>query len=409
MLIRTCSVAVLVLWLVAAPSGAEARVIHVTTLELAGPPSVCRLDEAILNANDDTENYLCEPGEGDDVIRFEVQGTIELDEELPSITDTLAIEGPGADLLTISGSGLTRVLSVAPGVSLTLSGVTIAGALAPAGAPGGGLQVLAGADVTLQDCVFSGNAAASGGAVSITQGALRVERCTFVGNDATAGATGAGGAIRNDRSQVEIVNSTFSDNTSGAGRGAAVATLGAGATTRIHSTSVIGNGTTGAGGALERDADASVFLTHTLLAAAAAGLHCGVPTPTSEGYNLADDTSCGLVGAGDVQGVASAGVEPLANNGGPSETHALVPGSVAIDAGDSSCFDTDQTTLLATDQRGVGFPRRTDGDGMLGARCDIGAFEVPEPASGAGATVAALTLAALVRRRGRRAGPRPAR
>lgn len=354
MLIRTCSVAVLVLWLVAAPSGAEARVIHVTTLELAGPPSVCRLDEAILNANDDTENYLCEPGEGDDVIRFEVQGTIELDEELPSITDTLAIEGPGADLLTISGSGLTRVLSVAPGVSLTLSGVTIAGALAPAGAPGGGLQVLAGADVTLQDCVFSGNAAASGGAVSITQGALRVERCTFVGNDATAGATGAGGA-------------------------------------------------------LERDADASVFLTHTLLAAAAAGLHCGVPTPTSEGYNLADDTSCGLVGAGDVQGVASAGVEPLANNGGPSETHALVPGSVAIDAGDSSCFDTDQTTLLATDQRGVGFPRRTDGDGMLGARCDIGAFEVPEPASGAGATVAALTLAALVRRRGRRAGPRPAR
>jgi len=406
LLIRTCSVAVLVLWLVAAASGAEARVIRVTTLELAGPPSVCRLDEAIQNANDDTENYLCDRGEGDDVIRFEVVGAIELDEELPSITDTLAIEGPGADLLTISGSGVTRVLSVAPGVSLTLSGVTIAGGLAPAGAAGGGLQVLAGADVTLQDCVFSGNAAAWGGAVSVTQGALRVERCTFVGNDATAGA---GGAIRNERSQVEIVNSTFSDNTSGAGRGAAVATLGAGAMTRIHSTSVVGNGTTGAGGALARDADASVFLTHTLLAAAAAGLHCGVPAPTSEGYNLADDTSCGLVGTGDVQGVASAGVEPLANNGGPSETHALAPGSVAIDAGDSSCFDTDQTTLLATDQRGVGFPRRTDGDGMLGARCDIGAFEVPEPAAGAGATVAALALAALVRRRGRRAGPRPAR
>jgi hypothetical protein len=380
---------------------ADARVILVTTLEPEAPPAECELDEAILNANDDTENFLCERGEGGDVIRFEVEGTIELDGELPIIEDTLAIEGPGADLLTISGGGLTRVLSVAPGVSLTLSGITIAGGLAPAGEVGGGLQMLAGANVTLQDCVFSGNAAASGGAVSVTEGMLRVERCTFVGNDATAGAAGAGGAIRNDRSQVEIVNSTFSDNASGAGRGAVIATLGAGATTRIHSTSVVGNGTTGAGGALERDADASVFVTHTLFAAAAAGSHCGVPAPTSEGYNLADDPSCQLLGTGDVQGVPNAGVEPLANNGGATDTHALAAGSVAIDAGDSSCFDTDQATLLATDQRGIGFPRRANGDGVLGARCDIGAFEVPEPASAAGAAVAVLVLAALGGRRGR--------
>jgi hypothetical protein len=57
---------------------------------------------------------------------------------------------------------------------------------------------------------------------------------------------------------------------------------------------------------------------------------------------------------------------PLANNGGPTFTHALLRGSPAIDAGDD-------TNAPATDQRGIARPR--DGDGNRVAVIDIGAFE----------------------------------
>ena len=57
---------------------------------------------------------------------------------------------------------------------------------------------------------------------------------------------------------------------------------------------------------------------------------------------------------------------PLADNGGFNFTHALYPGSPAIDAGDPA-------NCPATDQRG--FPRPIDGDGVDGPRCDMGAYE----------------------------------
>lgn len=61
------------------------------------------------------------------------------------------------------------------------------------------------------------------------------------------------------------------------------------------------------------------------------------------------------------------GLAPLVNNGGPTRTHALLPGSPAIDHGNSSASVTN-------DQRGPGFPRVV-GTGVIGATADIGAFE----------------------------------
>jgi hypothetical protein len=62
----------------------------------------------------------------------------------------------------------------------------------------------------------------------------------------------------------------------------------------------------------------------------------------------------------------------LANNGGPTQTYALVPGSPAIDASGTDCTDANGDPL-PTDQRGR--PRMVDGDGGGTAACDIGAFE----------------------------------
>ena len=64
---------------------------------------------------------------------------------------------------------------------------------------------------------------------------------------------------------------------------------------------------------------------------------------------------------------------PLKNNGGPTQTHALVAGSPAIDAGDPGGCRDSSGALLQTDQRG--FPRNVDGNNDGTARCDIGAVE----------------------------------
>ena len=88
-------------------------------------------------------------------------------------------------------------------------------------------------------------------------------------------------------------------------------------------------------------------------------------TITSDGYNLSSDDGGGfLIGPGD-QINTDPMLGPLQDNGGPTLTHALLPGSPAIDAGDPSF-----TPPPFYDQRGPGFDRVVNG------RIDIGSFEV---------------------------------
>ena len=68
---------------------------------------------------------------------------------------------------------------------------------------------------------------------------------------------------------------------------------------------------------------------------------------------------------------------PLTNNGGPTETRALLHGSPAIDAGNPATPGSGGNACEATDQRGVARPQDGDADGV--ATCDIGAFERSRP------------------------------
>ena len=76
---------------------------------------------------------------------------------------------------------------------------------------------------------------------------------------------------------------------------------------------------------------------------------------------IGDVTEHALACEAILRAVADAGLDSLANNGGPTLTHALLAGSPAIDAADNA-------VCPATDQRGVARPQ--------GPGCDIGAFEL---------------------------------
>ena len=92
------------------------------------------------------------------------------------------------------------------------------------------------------------------------------------------------------------------------------------------------------------------------------------PPPYSKGFLVTGDYVVGGVDLTEQANPIDPKFGPLANKGGPTKTHALLAGSLAIDKGDNAA-------LPPTDQRGIGFPRKKDGDGNGTKFVDIGAFE----------------------------------
>jgi hypothetical protein len=368
---------------------AAAATIEVTTLQDNAAAGECELDEAITNANQDTQNFGCDTGDGADLIVFDgnLDGTLVLDGALPTITETLTIRGRGPDRIRISGGGLFQPLAVAPGVSLTLESIQIREGAAP---NGGALAIQNGADVVLRECRIAANDAANGAGIDLDRGTLRIERCLLDGNV----ASGDGGALRNRGGEVHVVNSTFSNNAADQGGAILVQDNAGPGLVELRSVTFAGNEASDGSGVFV-GGSSEVAAQHTLFAQPQESGHCAGPL-TSLDWNLSDDASCDLTGDHDLDDVA-AGLAALADNGGPTGTHRLQPGSAAIDAGDLACRDVDGSELLV-DQRGEGFPRRRDGDGLPGSFCDLGAYEVPEPGAAAGAAAAGLALAALARR-----------
>jgi predicted outer membrane repeat protein len=208
-----------------------------------------------------------------------------------------------------------------------------------AGDTGGGIY-FEGSSMTFNASVISGNRAGiNGGGLYFETGVGTLTNDTFGAN--TAGSDG-GGVYNDSDSALTLVNDTLNLNAAATGSG------------------VFGsiNGPT--------------FLGNTLVAGApsGAGTLFGGSKLTSLGHNLSSDKSgTFLTAAGDLTNITNPKLGPLQDNGGPTFTFALLPGSPAIDAGDDSLGGL----TPSTDQRGVLRPQ--DGGSGLGAHVDIGAFE----------------------------------
>ncbi len=159
------------------------------------------------NANADADTIQFDPAV------FSVVSTIPVSSEL-DVTQPVVIQGPGADLLTVSGQDATRIVYVNSGASLELSDITLAHGRVSGYGVGGALSFL-GTQLALLRCKFLGNQceAAAGVCYLTGSGSTVVSDCVFSGN-ATIGVIGPGegGCVYIDSGSLQLRRSFFSEN-----------------------------------------------------------------------------------------------------------------------------------------------------------------------------------------------------
>jgi hypothetical protein len=352
--------------LCAVATSARATTITVINTNDSGPGS---LRQALADANNgDTIDF-------DPALKGQ---TITLTSGELAIDKNITITGPGANLLVVSrvqNASPFRVFHVLPAHTAIIQGLTISNGLAQPGFGGG---ILNEGSATVGNCAVSGNSAtASGGGIfsgysSESATTLIIESSTLNGNF----AGDYGGAIANfSFGTVTILNSTLSGNTAEFAGGAIVSFAGnQPASVFLSNSTLAGNTCPFHGGGISNartgSAPAVVEIGNTVLKKGTAGENIDNSNGTviSHGYNISDDDGGGfLTGPGDQINTEPL-LGPLQDNGGPTFTHALLPGSPAIDTGDPAF-----TPPPFFDQRGPGFDRVVNG------RIDKGSFEVQGP------------------------------
>jgi len=152
-----------------------------------------------------------------DIIDFAIPGpaphTIILTSQI-NINKSMTINGPGPDMLTISGNNSNRifVISGADDTTVLISGLKLINA--NSAIEGGAIRNAR--QLSIDSCVFENNRARNGGAIfnNIGRTITSITKSTFRGNRATGGE-GGGAIFNDDRGTIgEIANSTFSGNRS---------------------------------------------------------------------------------------------------------------------------------------------------------------------------------------------------
>ncbi|MPZ70566.1 MAG: hypothetical protein GEU71_13715 [Actinobacteria bacterium] len=202
-----------------------------------------------------------------------------------------------------------------------------------------------------------------GGALAAFDSLVLLERTTVSDNDAVA----AGGGIWVVESLMIIVNSTVSGNSvsDGAGQGGGIH-LSDLVALLVHST-ITDNSAPGEGGGVWTDPSADT-LSDSSIIAGNTGEDCNDPLEEDHPNLDSDGTCFPASGVGSITAPPMLGA--LADNGGPTDTHALLPGSPAVNAADGSVCS--EPELEGVDQRGE--PRPS------GGACDLGAYELQEAA-----------------------------
>jgi hypothetical protein len=154
--------------------------------------------------------------------------TIPLLTALPAIGDSVQINGPGADRLTITRSanatGFFRFFDVTSTGTVGFSGVTISLGFDTTTFGGGAIRSTGAATLNINNCVLMGNIGYGGGGIFFANGTLNVTNSTFRQNVTTGAGERSGGGIFNYYGRVNITNSTFYQNHS-TGYGGAVYNL----------------------------------------------------------------------------------------------------------------------------------------------------------------------------------------
>lgn len=335
-----------------------------------------------------------------------LSGTIVLTGGTLALGQSMTITGPGANVIAVSGNNQVQVVNVLAGAIVTVSGLSVLSGQAP---NGGGI-LNAGA-LTLNGVSVSGNTATGtnslggGGIYNAPSGTLVILNSTIANNQATA-SNASGGGILNGLGSVTIQNSTIANNQAapgGGGNGGGILNAGgqnAAGLLNIFNTTITGNTAFNGGGLVNTSGTARV-VNATIVGNSATGNGGGyfaVGNDTLQNSIVANNPSVGaneadafgqfvsavnnLIGQGNSQTNIQNGVNgnqvgtsssplnpqvgPLANNGGPTQTMALLAGSPAIDRGLNN-------GVTATDQRGL--------NRIVNTIVDIGAYEYQPPAT----------------------------
>lgn len=276
------------------------------------------------------------------------------------------------------------------------------------GMEGGGIGAFGADTITITDSLIIGNSVSSpgiqggalgGGLLDVSGATWTISGTTITGNSATGANVNTaatniygGGMAENGGATITIVNSTITGNSLSNTEGGRVAGAGlfseGGGDWTLNNVTIAGNTITapnGTGGGMEATRGTFTLrnsIVHGNTAAAnpdCSALGTSMIGPIfdsfvlSTGHNIVGNTTgcSGFVATtGDQVGVDPL-LGPLAANGGPTQTMALLAGSPALDAGDPAVPGSGGTACEATDQRGTSRPQ--------GTACDIGAYELGGP------------------------------
>jgi predicted outer membrane repeat protein len=272
------------------------------------------------------------------------------------ISNTLTLDGNSYQV-TLDGGNKGQIFRINAGGNFSLNDLTIANGKNTSnnclnGSCGGGIYNVG--SLTVTNDTFKQNYSTFDGGAIYNKGSMSIANSTFISN--TAASTG--GAVDNDGTISSLSNSTFISNTASS-TGAAVLNSPSGNINIINSTFAYNSASLG--GVIYNAG--TVTLKNNILAHLSNVGNCTLTTGTftDGGGNLSDDNSCSF-SPSNRNDVTNLNLDTLKNNGGATQTMALLPNSAALFAGvTASCPATDQNNQ----------PRPQP----AGTACDAGAFE----------------------------------